>query len=645
MAPYDPVPDVRPVAQPPRRARWPWVLLAAALGALVLIAILLLSAPDRVRVPDVVGSSISVAQQRLEKAGFEVGAVRANSDKPTQPGHRAESGTGHDCRRGLARVTLNISDGPRITEVPDVVIGGTSGLGLSGAVALVAAGAKVVIVGRDGDKVIRATDQIGKNHCAGLALDACKPATAVDAIKTAIERFGRFDGLYHVAGGSGRSKGDGPLHEITDDGIDFTIDLNLKSVLYSNRAAVRQFLQQSTPGAVLNMGSVLGWSPSPKHFATHVYAATRGAIIGLTKAAAAYYAPYNIRFNAIAPALVETPMSERAVGDPRDPRVHSSQATARRRTDRHAKRPRRGGRVFPLRRIEVRDRPGAGGRRRVDRVGGRAARPRTLLRTTSNCNSMSPLDQYLAAARKLVDEVAAQRDKIAPGRRLVRRDDPRRADGARVRLRPQPDHGRGDVAALRLVSRLQSDRRAVADVSTTWSSAPTASGRRCSWRTSAGLAERILRNFDLSPQDSALVICSSGCNVVPIEMAEQFKRQGVKIVALVSLRHAEASESAATRAGEKLHDVADLVLDTGAPSGDAMVKIDGLETPVSPGSTVGGCLLVNCLKAEVADRLTRRATAESADCRGDRRAPAAASSSSNRPTTSTRIGWRSCMRR
>jgi len=54
-----------------------------------------------------------------------------------------------------------------------------------------------------------------------------------------------------------------------------------------------------------------------------------------------------------------------------------------------------------------------------------------------------------------------------------------------------------------------------------------------------------------------------------------------------------------------LQDFANLTLDTGAPVGDAMVKIDGLETPVAPGSTVGGCLLVNSIKAEVAARLTR----------------------------------------
>jgi uncharacterized phosphosugar-binding protein len=117
-----------------------------------------------------------------------------------------------------------------------------------------------------------------------------------------------------------------------------------------------------------------------------------------------------------------------------------------------------------------------------------------------------------------------------------------------------------------------------------------------------GLAERILRNFALSPADSALVISSSGCNVVPIEMAEQFCKRGVRVVAIISLSHGRASAS--RRADKKkLEDFADLVLDTGAPVGDAMVRVPGLDTPVSPGSTVGGCMLINCLKAEVAARL------------------------------------------
>jgi uncharacterized phosphosugar-binding protein len=119
----------------------------------------------------------------------------------------------------------------------------------------------------------------------------------------------------------------------------------------------------------------------------------------------------------------------------------------------------------------------------------------------------------------------------------------------------------------------------------------------------SGLADRILRNFDTSPLDSALVISSSGTNVVPVEMAEIFRQRGIKVVALITKQHSEASSSKRPD-GKKLGDFADLILDTGAPVGDAMVQVPGLDTPVSPGSTVGGATLINCIKAEVARLLT-----------------------------------------
>lgn len=118
-----------------------------------------------------------------------------------------------------------------------------------------------------------------------------------------------------------------------------------------------------------------------------------------------------------------------------------------------------------------------------------------------------------------------------------------------------------------------------------------------------GLAGRILRNFDLKPVDTALVVSSSGCNVVPIEMAEGFQQKGIKVVALVSQAHLDASTSKRTD-GKKLTDFADLVLDTGAPVGDSMVYVPGLDTPVAPGSTLGGVLLINTMKAEIAKLLT-----------------------------------------
>jgi uncharacterized phosphosugar-binding protein len=118
-----------------------------------------------------------------------------------------------------------------------------------------------------------------------------------------------------------------------------------------------------------------------------------------------------------------------------------------------------------------------------------------------------------------------------------------------------------------------------------------------------GLADRILRNFYITPQDSALIISSSGCNVVPIEMAELLQKKKVKVVAILTSEHSEKSRSKRDD-GKKLGDFANLILDTGAPAGDAMVYIDGLSTPVSPGSTIGGTLLVNSIKAEVAKLLT-----------------------------------------
>ena len=119
----------------------------------------------------------------------------------------------------------------------------------------------------------------------------------------------------------------------------------------------------------------------------------------------------------------------------------------------------------------------------------------------------------------------------------------------------------------------------------------------------SGLAERILRNFGLDKKDTALVVSSSGCNIVPIEMAEQFRKNGIRVVALVTKDHLDQSDSKRSDK-KKLSDFADIVLDSGAPVGDSMVTVPGLDTPVSPGSTVGGIMIINCIKAEVARLLT-----------------------------------------
>jgi NAD(P)-dependent dehydrogenase (short-subunit alcohol dehydrogenase family) len=201
-----------------------------------------------------------------------------------------------------------------------VVIGGTTGLGFSAARCFVRSGARVVVVGRDPVHAGAARKSLGRAARA-LAGDAIDPGTAKQAIDLAVKEFGRLDGLYHVAGGSGRPWGDGPMHRMTDEGWHKTIEWNLSTVMYSNRAALRQFLAQGGGGSILNLGSVLAESPSPRHFSVHAYAAAKAGIVGLSKSVAACYASKGIRCNVIEPAVTDTPMGKRAVSDKRIMRV------------------------------------------------------------------------------------------------------------------------------------------------------------------------------------------------------------------------------------------------------------------------------------------------------------------------------------
>ena len=143
----------------------------------------------------------------------------------------------------------------------------------------------------------------------------------VDAVAEACLRaFGRIDGLLSVAGGSGRPFGDGPIHALTDDAWDRTIELNLRSQAMVCRAVVRTMLDQSPGpggrGSIVLVSSVLASHPVPELFETHAYAAAKGAITALARVMAASYAGDRIRVNTLAPGLTETPMAARAAADP-----------------------------------------------------------------------------------------------------------------------------------------------------------------------------------------------------------------------------------------------------------------------------------------------------------------------------------------
>jgi NAD(P)-dependent dehydrogenase (short-subunit alcohol dehydrogenase family) len=188
-----------------------------------------------------------------------------------------------------------------------LIVGGTSGLGLAAARRFLEEGARVVVAGKE-------IDPAGAMHA--VRCDATL-SDEVDALfADSVSYLGGLDVLYHVAGGSGRRQGDGPLHACTEEGWHSTLDANLKCTFLTNRAALRHFLGQRQAGVILNMASVLGLAPSPRHFDTAAYTAAKGGVIALSRLAAARYAADGIRVNVLAPGLVDTPMAARAVADP-----------------------------------------------------------------------------------------------------------------------------------------------------------------------------------------------------------------------------------------------------------------------------------------------------------------------------------------
>ena len=206
------------------------------------------------------------------------------------------------------------------------LITGSTGIAAAAAERCVAEGAAVFIVSRTADHARDLAERLaagaGGTRIGWAAADLANEAETDAAIAAAVERFGRIDGCFSVAGGSGRRFGDGPIHELTMDGWDRTLELNLRSQALTCRAAVRQMLTQGpnssgTCGSILLMGSVTASDPVPAFFATHAYAAAKGATTALMISMATTYASDGIRVNAVAPSLTDTPMATRASGDTR----------------------------------------------------------------------------------------------------------------------------------------------------------------------------------------------------------------------------------------------------------------------------------------------------------------------------------------
>ena len=209
-----------------------------------------------------------------------------------------------------------MSSGPMAGKV--CLIAGTTGIAGASARRFGREGASIVAIGRSAEHAAQLAAQLRAAHvpCASHVEDLAVAGAPDRALAAALAAFGRVDVLFHVAGISGRKAGDGPLAECTDAGWDTVMAVNLRAMMQLNRACIRHWLRHEQPGVILNMGSVLGFSFSVEHFNTVAYAAAKGAIIAFSQHTAASYAHAGIRVNVIAPALVETPMAERATADP-----------------------------------------------------------------------------------------------------------------------------------------------------------------------------------------------------------------------------------------------------------------------------------------------------------------------------------------
>lgn len=198
--------------------------------------------------------------------------------------------------------------------MPEVLfITGSSGIAAATA-RMWPAGEPVFVAGLDETQCRALCGELTQADC--CVADVSDENAVRNAVEACLNRFGRIDAVFNVAGISARTFGDGPLHECTAQGWDRAMDVNAKGAFFVCREVVRNWMERRQPGAILNMGSVLARRPAAEYFSTVGYAASKGAIESMSLAASAYYAKHGIRVNVIAPGLVRTPMSTRAQSDP-----------------------------------------------------------------------------------------------------------------------------------------------------------------------------------------------------------------------------------------------------------------------------------------------------------------------------------------
>jgi NAD(P)-dependent dehydrogenase (short-subunit alcohol dehydrogenase family) len=191
-----------------------------------------------------------------------------------------------------------------------LVTGGTSGIGRATAIAFGAAGARVAVSGRrraEGEETMRLVEQAG-GAAMFLRADIVLESDVKAMIDAVISSFGRLDYAFNNAGIEQQAQS---LPEQTEETFDRIMAINVKGVWLAMKYEIPAMLATAKGGAIVNTSSIVGVIGFPR---VPIYAASKHAVIGMTKAVALEYAQQNIRVNAVGPGAVETPMFERFTG-------------------------------------------------------------------------------------------------------------------------------------------------------------------------------------------------------------------------------------------------------------------------------------------------------------------------------------------
>lgn len=195
-----------------------------------------------------------------------------------------------------------------------VLITGSSGIASATAKQMAGRGDSVFLIGKVREECEALSTQI---RAARFFVGDVGDETQIDqAVQLCLNECGQLDAVFNVAGLSGRSLGDGPLHQCSTTAWETLMRVHASGTFFVCRAVINHWLTAGREGVILNTSSVLAHFPEREFFATHAYAASKAAVEGMTVAAASYYAPHKIRLNVLAPGLVRTPMSARAQGNP-----------------------------------------------------------------------------------------------------------------------------------------------------------------------------------------------------------------------------------------------------------------------------------------------------------------------------------------